>query len=79
MAYRAPSPRTLTDAITGAGASPALIGANNGPVLTRQQLLAAVQALANTLRASGIKPGDAVTLVDTNTVPYRTSILFRVM
>lgn len=69
MAYRAPKPRTLTEAISGAEASPALIGANNGPLLTRQQLLAAVHALANTLRASGIKPGDAVTLVDTNTVP----------
>eukprot|EP00884_Botryococcus_braunii_P001865 jgi/Botrbrau1/1167/Bobra.0162s0055.1 len=75
MAYQAPRPRTLTDAISGAGTSAALFGANNGPTISRKQLLDAVTTLANTLRASGIKPGDAVTLVDTNTIDFVIAFL----
>lgn len=39
-----------------------------GPTLSRTQLAQQVARFASTLRASGIRPGDTVSLADTNTV-----------
>jgi acyl-CoA synthetase (AMP-forming)/AMP-acid ligase II len=45
-----------------------------GPHVTRSQLLQQVVQFAGVLKASGIRPGDTVSLADTNTVSAKDSV-----
>lgn len=55
--------------------SPALIVGSGGPSYTRSQVHDLAVQVARTLRASGVGPGDVVTLVDTNTVDFVVAFL----
>lgn len=59
---------TLADVLRSNGQGPAVICAGNGPRLTRSQLENEIKLVANLLRNSDIKPGDAVSIADANTV-----------
>lgn len=59
---------TLLDVLSGSGDATAIVCANGGPRLTRQQLQGLCTVVANALRRAGLKPGDAVTIADLNTV-----------
>lgn len=60
--------KTLVSVLQGSPSSPAIVVGSGGPTLTRGQLLALAEQFAQSLRASGILPGDVVTIVDANTV-----------
>lgn len=61
-------PSTLLDAVGGHSDAVALFCAGGGPRLTRDELKKQVISTAIALRKSGICPGDAVSIADTNTV-----------
>lgn len=64
----APQLSTLPDVLAGSDGSPAILGGSGGPSFTRGELNALVIHFAESLRASGIKPGDVITIADANTV-----------
>jgi len=53
----------------------ALYKGSHGGSLTRNTLYSLAVEFANVLRGSGIKPGDTVTLVDSNTVEFVVAFL----
>lgn len=59
---------SLLDALNGHPDAVAVFCAGGGPRLTRIQLRKQVINIAIALRKSGIRPGDAVSIADTNTV-----------
>lgn len=61
-------PRTLFDVLTGSPGSAALYVGSGGAEFTREALLRLIVQFAETLRSSGIQPGDVVTIADPNTV-----------
>ena len=63
-----PAPATLLDALANWDEAPAVYCAGGGPKISRQQLRKQIIVVANRLKASGIKPGDAVNVSETNTV-----------
>ena len=60
--------RTMADVLEGSDDSPALWVGSGGAIFTRRQLRRLAQQFAGTLRASGIQPGDVVTIAEPNTV-----------
>ena len=66
-----PGSGTLVDALAGSDNAPALFCAGGGPRVTRQQLRKQIHLTASSLRAAGVKAGDAVSISDTNTVSLR--------
>ena len=65
---------TLLDAIEGGNPeSPAIICAGGGPQLSRTELRDQCFIFAQAIRRAGIRPGDAVSIAETNTV--RTNLL----
>lgn len=66
--------QTLVSVLQGSPSSPAIVVGSNGPTLTRGQLLALAEQFAQSLRESGIRPGDVVTIVDANTVRRRGGV-----
>eukprot|EP00887_Chlorella_sp_A99_P002168 scaffold21.g2168.t1 len=65
-----PPLRTLADVLAGDDAAPALLGGSGGPSFSRGVLAAMTRQFAASLRASGIQPGDVITIVDYNTVEF---------
>lgn len=62
-------PKTLLDALEGGDPnSPALLCSGDGPKLSRAQLKEQCIIFAEAIRRAGVKSGDAVSIVDTNTV-----------
>ena len=59
---------TLLDALGGLPDAVAIFCAGGGPRLTRDHLRKEVLRVSVALRKSGIRPGDAVSIADTNTV-----------
>lgn len=59
---------TLEGALQGSDELPAIVLAGGGPTISRKQLREQVVFFANTLRRSGVKPGDVVSIAETNTV-----------
>ncbi len=59
---------SLLDTLQGHPDAVAIFCAGGGPRLTRSQLRKQVIDVAIKLRKSGIRPGDAVSIADTNTV-----------
>ena len=59
---------TLFDAFGGQGADPALLSTKPGSSVSHKSLRQLSVQTANTLIASGIRPGDVVTIADANTV-----------
>lgn len=66
-----PGPGTLVDALAGSDNATALFCAGGGPRVTRQQLREQIHFVASSLKAAGVKAGDAVSISDTNTVSLR--------
>lgn len=65
----APQLSTLTDVLAGGDeASPAIFVGSGGLQLTRGELSKLIIQFAETLRRSGLKPGDVVTIAEPNTV-----------
>ncbi len=62
-----PSPSTLVDALAEWDSAPAVFCAGGGPRISRQQLRKQVQQVTSSLKAAGVKPGDAVSISETNT------------
>ena len=60
--------KTLGEVTVGCPDDPAVFLCEHDKVLSRGQLHNAVLALAGTLRKSGIRPGDIVSIADANTV-----------
>jgi acyl-coenzyme A synthetase/AMP-(fatty) acid ligase len=60
--------KTMADVLAGADDSPALLVGSGGAAYTRGALRRLAAQFAATLRASGIKPGDVVTIAEPNTV-----------
>ena len=58
----------MADVLAGADDSPAIVVGSGGPAFTRRQLRRLTLQFAATLRASGVKPGDVVTIAEPNTV-----------
>ncbi|PSC68564.1 2-hydroxyacyl-lyase [Micractinium conductrix] len=71
-------PTTLTDVLSGDDHAPALL-AGTGDLPWREyrrgQLRRLAQRFAATLRASGLQPGDVVTIAEPNTVEYVVAFL----
>ena len=63
--------RTLADALHP-GEHAAIIDVKSGQTLPASSLRSLVLSAAATLRASGVQPGQTVSIVDANTVPLRT-------
>lgn len=59
---------TMADVLAGADDAPALLCASGGPAYSRAQLRGLAARFAASLRASGVKPGDVVTIAEPNTV-----------
>ncbi len=59
---------TLPDVLKGDDSSPAIFVGGGGPAFTRGNLNQLIVEFAETLRKSGIKPGDVITIAETNTV-----------
>lgn len=60
---------TMADVLAGGDAdAPALLVGSGGAAYTRAQLRALANRFAATLRASGVQPGQVVTIVEPNTV-----------
>ena len=74
----APQLRTMPDVLAGGDpAAPALFVGSGGLELSRRQLQGLVVQFAETLRRSGVKPGDVITIAEPNTVrPPFLRILF---
>ena len=66
-----PGSGTLVDALAGSDNAPALFCAGGGPRVTRQHLRKQIHLVASSLKAAGVKAGDAVSISDTNTVSLR--------
>ncbi|BDA45528.1 probable 2-hydroxyacyl-CoA lyase at C-terminar half [Coccomyxa sp. Obi] len=66
---------TLLDALGGLPDAVAIFCAGGGPRLTRDHLRKEVIRVAVALRKSGIRPGDAVSIADTNTVDFVVAFL----
>ena len=64
----APRLETLADVLAGDDGAPALLLGSGGAAYTRGQLRALVHQFAASLRASGVQPGDVVTIAEPNTV-----------
>lgn len=69
------APRTMNEILDGHGDRPALLLAGVNHTLTRDQLRCHVELLAQTLVATGIKPGDVVSIANTNTLEYIVTFL----
>lgn len=67
--------KTMADVLAGADDSPALLVGSGGAAYTRGALRRLAAQFAATLRASGIKPGDVVTIAEPNTVSSRGMVL----
>ena len=67
----APQLRTLEGVLAGEPGAHALFCAGGGPRLTRGQLQQEIVHFANLIRQAGVRPGDVVSLTDTNTVLTR--------
>ena len=63
-----PPSGTLLDAFAGRDDAPALLSTKPGSTLSHGGLKSLVVQTANTLIATGIRPGDVVTIADANTV-----------
>lgn len=63
-----PGVATLYDALKGKESATALKVTEGGPVLTRGALQQCIVDMARNLQASGIKPGDVVSMAFANTV-----------
>ena len=61
-------PKTLAEVLDGQDSAHALHVVNAKGPISRSSLRSAVRDLAGQLRASGIKPGDVVSIADGNTV-----------
>lgn len=59
---------TLANILDGWPSKPAIVVGSGGPTLSRAELLSLATQFAQSLRASGVQPGDLVTIVDSNTV-----------
>lgn len=59
---------TLQSVLEGADDAPALLLGSGGGALTRGQLRRLCYQFAASLRASGVQPGDVVTIAEPNTV-----------
>ena len=70
-ATMAPQLRTLEGVLAGEPGAHALFCAGGGPRLTRGQLQQEIVHFANLIRQAGVRPGDVVSLTDTNTVLTR--------
>ncbi|EIE20280.1 acetyl-CoA synthetase-like protein [Coccomyxa subellipsoidea C-169] len=66
---------SLLDTLHGHPDAVAIFCAGGGPRLTRSQLRKQVIGVAIKLRKSGIRPGDAVSIADTNTVDFVVAFL----
>ena len=64
----APQLTTMPDVLAGEESLPAIFVGSGGPSFTRGDLQHLVVQFAETLRKSGIKPGDTITIADLNTV-----------
>lgn len=62
---------TLADVLQGNSNAQGVICAGGGPAYSRGQLETRIKYVANLLRSSGIKPGDAVSIAKANTVGAR--------
>ena len=60
--------QTLADVLKGNSDAPGVICAGGGPAYSRGQLETRIKYVANLLRNSGIKQGDAVSIAKANTV-----------
>ena len=67
----APGSGTLLDVLAAKAEDPALLSTKHGSNLSHKSLKQLVLQTANTLRASGIRQGDVVTIADANTVGAR--------
>ena len=59
---------TLHSVLEGADDAPALLLGGGGGAITRRQLRRLCAQFGATLRASGVRPGDVVTIAEPNTV-----------
>ncbi|KAK9807300.1 hypothetical protein WJX73_009699 [Symbiochloris irregularis] len=66
---------TLLNVFGGRDEDPALLSSSSGSNLSYEALRRLVFQTANSLKASGIRPGDVVTIADTNTVEYIVAFL----
>ncbi|KAK9828489.1 hypothetical protein WJX72_000277 [[Myrmecia] bisecta] len=66
----APHPSTLVGILGSKADDVAIYGADGGLRLSRGQLEEQIVELAHVLRESGIRPGDTVSIADTNTVEF---------
>ncbi|PRW45703.1 2-hydroxyacyl- lyase isoform A [Chlorella sorokiniana] len=66
---------TLQSVLEGADDAPALLLGSGGGALTRGQLRRLCNQFAASLRASGVQPGDVVTIAEPNTVEYVVAFL----
>ncbi len=64
----APQLTTMPDVLAGNESSPAIYVGSGGPSFTRGDLHRLAIQFAETLRQSGTKPGDTITIADLNTV-----------
>lgn len=63
-----PQPHTLADVLRGSPDSTAVLVTKGGPSFTREQLEALIWKVADRLRELGVRPGDLVSIAETNTV-----------
>jgi acyl-CoA synthetase (AMP-forming)/AMP-acid ligase II len=67
----APALATMADVLASKDDdSPALLVGSGGAAYSRRQLRRLAAQFAATLRASGVKPGDTVTIAEPNTVSW---------
>lgn len=59
---------TMAGVLAGADDAPALLCGSGGPTYSRAQLRSLAVRFAASLRASGVQPGDVVTIAEPNTV-----------
>lgn len=71
----APTLQTMSDVLAGDDSSPALLVGSGGATYTRGQLRALVHQFAASLRASGVQPGQVVTIAEPNTVRGRRRLV----
>ncbi len=63
-----PQPKTLADVLQGLPDRPAVTVTKGGPSVTRKELSDLAWEVAARLRALGVRPGDLVSIAETNTV-----------
>lgn len=66
----APHLATMADVLVGADDAPALLLGSGGATYTRAHLRRLVNQFAASLRASGVQPGQVVTIAEPNTVSW---------